>query len=69
MGLAKQFTTWREQYVQFRADAFNLFNHPTLANPSNTGITGTGGLITSPLGLQSNVPDARFFQLSAKYVF
>jgi Carboxypeptidase regulatory-like domain/TonB-dependent Receptor Plug Domain len=69
MGLSKQFTTFREQYVQFRADAFNLFNHPSWANPSNTGITGTGGLITSPLNLQSNVPDARFFQLSAKYVF
>ena len=69
MGLAKQFTTFREQYVQFRADAFNLFNHPTWANPSNTGLSATAGLITSPLGLQSNVPDARFFQLSAKYVF
>ncbi len=41
MGLGKQFTTWREQYVQFRADAFNLFNHPTLANPSNTGLSAT----------------------------
>lgn len=69
MGLGKQFTTFREQYVQFRADAFNLFNHPTWANPSNTGLSATAGLITSPLGLQSNVPDARFFQLSAKYVF
>ena len=69
MGLSKQFTTWREQYVQFRADAFNLFNHPTWANPSNTGLSATAGLITSPLSLQANVPDARFFQLSAKYVF
>ena len=69
MGLGKQFTTFREQYVQFRADAFNLFNHPTWANPSNAGMSATAGLITSPLTLQSNVPDARFFQLSGKYVF
>jgi hypothetical protein len=69
MGLGKEFVTFREQYVQFRADAFNLFNHPSWANPSNTGLSATAGLITSPLGLQSNVPDARFFQLSAKYVF
>jgi hypothetical protein len=69
MGLGKQFSTWHEQYVQFRADAFNLFNHPTWANPSNTGLSATAGLITAPLTLQSNVPDARFFQLSAKYVF
>ena len=69
MGLGKEFITFREQYLQIRADAFNLFNHPTWANPSNTGLSATAGLITSPLGLQSNVPDARFFQLSAKYVF
>jgi hypothetical protein len=69
MGLGKQFTVWHEQYVQIRADAFNLFNHPTWANPSNTGLSATAGLITAPLNLQSNVPDARFFQLSAKYVF
>lgn len=69
MGLSKSFTTFHEQSLQFRADAFNLFNHPSWANPSNTGLSATAGLITSPLGLQSNVPDARFFQLSAKYVF
>ena len=69
LGLGKQFTIWREQYVQFRADVFNLFNHPTWANPSNTGLSATAGQITSPVGLQSNVPDARFFQLSGKYVF
>lgn len=69
LALGKEFTTWREQYVQFRADVFNLFNHPSLANPSNTGLSATAGQITAPLGLQSNVPDARFFQLSGKYVF
>ena len=69
MGLSKQFSIFREQSVQFRADAFNLFNHATWANPSNTGLSATAGQITGPLTLQSNVPDARFFQLSAKYVF
>ncbi len=69
MGISKNFTTWREQYLQFRADAFNLFNHPSLANPSSTGLNSAAGQITSPLALQNNVPDSRFFQLSAKYVF
>jgi len=55
--------------VEFRADAFNLFNHPTWANPSQTAINANAGLIASPLNLQANVPDARFFQLSAKYLF
>lgn len=69
LGITKNFTTWREQYLQFRADAFNLFNHPTWANPSQTGLNSAAGQITGPLSLQSNVPDARFFQLAAKYVF
>ena len=38
MSLFKNFTTFREQFLQFRADAFNLLNHPTWANPSNQGI-------------------------------
>jgi Carboxypeptidase regulatory-like domain len=69
MGITKNFTTWHEQYLQFRADAFNLLNHPSLANPSQTGLNGAAGQITGPLSLQNNVPDARFFQLAAKYVF
>jgi hypothetical protein len=69
LGVTKNFTVWHEQYLQVRADAFNLFNHPTLGNPSQTGINNAAGQITGPLGLQSNVPDARFFQLAAKYVF
>jgi hypothetical protein len=69
MSLFKNFTTWHEQYVSFRADVFNLFNHPSRANPSNTSNGNTGGNITGPLTLQSNVPDARIFQISAKYEF
>jgi len=69
MSLFKNFTTWREQYLQFRADAFNLLNHPTLSNPSTTNNNSNGGQITGPKFFQSNTPDARFFQLSLKYAF
>lgn len=69
MSLFKNFTTWGEQYLQFRADVFNLFNHPSWTTPSSTSNNNTGGLITGSVTLQSNTPDARFFQLSAKYVF
>jgi hypothetical protein len=69
MSMFKNFKTWREQYVQFRADAFNLFNHPTLALPGTVNLSSSAGQITSALVFQNNTPDARFFQLSGKYVF
>jgi hypothetical protein len=34
MSRGLNFTTFREQYLQFPVDAFNLLNHPTLGNPS-----------------------------------
>ena len=68
MSLFKNFDTWREQYLQFRADAFNLLNHPSLGSPSGSD-NSSGGQITSPQSFQTFTPDARFFQLSLKYVF
>ena len=69
MSLFKNFIVFRKQYLQFRADAFNLLNHPTLGNPSNSGNTSNGGQITGPKFFQNNTPDARFLQLSLKYAF
>ncbi len=69
MSLFKNFTGWHEQYLQFRADVFNVFNHPSWGNPSTTNINSNGGTITGPVSFQANTPDARFFQLSLKYVF
>jgi hypothetical protein len=68
MSLFKTFSTWREQSLQFRADAFNILNHPTLGTP-NTSMNATGGLISGPKFFQNNTPDARFFQLALKYLF
>jgi hypothetical protein len=68
MSLFKTFPTWREQNLQFRADAFNLLNHPTLGTPTNS-LNNNAGQITGPQFFQNNTPDARFFQLSLKYAF
>jgi hypothetical protein len=69
-SLFKDFKVWREQYLEFRADAFNLLNHPSLGGVGNNATNpGSGAQITGPMTLQSNTIDARTFQLSGKYVF
>jgi hypothetical protein len=68
MSLFKSFSSWREQNLQFRADAFNVLNHPTLGTP-NGSMDANGGLISGPKFFQNNTPDARFFQLALKYIF
>jgi outer membrane receptor protein involved in Fe transport len=68
MSLFKSFPTWHEQNLQFRADAFNVLNHPTLGTP-NGSMDANGGLISGPKFFQNNTPDARFFQLAMKYIF
>ena len=68
-SLSRVFRVREKQTLEFRADAFNLLNHPTWGNPSNTSNNSTGGQITGPKFFQSNTPDARFLQLSLKYNF
>jgi hypothetical protein len=48
---------------QFRAEFFNIFNHPELANPNATFGTGSFGSITS------TVADNRDIQFGAKVIF
>ena len=70
-SMFKDFRTWHEQYLEFRADAFNLLNHPSLGNPGSTN-TDIGANVVQITGTGSNqnlTIDARFFQLSGKYVF
>ena len=42
-SLFKDFKMWREgKYLELRADAFNVLNHPSFGNPGNTS-TNIGG--------------------------
>ncbi len=68
-SLFKSFPTFREQSLQFRADIFNALNTPAYGAPSNTGISGNGGLITGARGFGLNAPDSRYFQFALKYSF
>ncbi|MDP9040018.1 MAG: carboxypeptidase regulatory-like domain-containing protein [Acidobacteriota bacterium] len=68
-SLFKNFHTFREQALQFRADIFNVLNTPAYGNPNTTNISSGGGQITSARTFQSNTPDSRFFQFALKYTY
>jgi hypothetical protein len=68
MSLFKDFPTWREEYLEFRGDIFNVLNTPAYGTP-NGSINSNGGEITSPRFFQNYTPDARFFQFALKYAF
>jgi hypothetical protein len=46
LSIGRKFSITEWLHLQFRADAFNLFNHPNFTNP--------GGLVTAPFTLLSN---------------
>ena len=63
-SLFKQFRTYKEQFIQFRIDAFNVGNIASYAAPGSTASTlSTFGQITSTLS------PARQLQYSLKYEF
>lgn len=69
MSAFKDIPTIREQLIEFRADAFNLLNTPAYGFPSIVNDGPTGGEITTAKTFQNLTPDARFFQLSLKYIY
>lgn len=69
-SLFKSFRTFHEQYLEFRADSFNVLNHPSFGNPSmGTNIGANSVQLTGTSTNQNLTIDARFFQISGKYVF
>jgi hypothetical protein len=68
MSIFKNFTTFESQYLQFRADAFNVFNTPAFGQPDG-GINSNGGNINSTRSLGAFTPNSRFFQLALKYYY
>jgi hypothetical protein len=60
----KKFPVWSEsRYLQFRAEAFNVFNHPMFSNPTNSLSGGNLGRIASTTGT------ARELQFALKLIF
>ena len=65
MALLKETKITESVSAQFRAEAFNVFNHAQFSNPSgNFNNTGTGGF-----GFVTSARDPRIMQLALKFLF
>lgn len=70
VSLSRRFTTFEKQSLEFRADAFNLLNHPNFSIPVTTLNSANFGQITSDITAAGNASgDPRILQLSLKYLF
>ena len=68
-ALLKRFPLGKEQrYLQFRAEFFNLFNHPNFDNPNVVDTSATFGKITSA-GVQDTRASSRQIQFALRLVF
>jgi hypothetical protein len=66
LGVAKTFPLFKERYrLVFRADAFNVFNHPNFALPNTNINTSTFGVISATVGQEQ----ARVMQMSLRFTF
>jgi Carboxypeptidase regulatory-like domain len=68
-SLGKNFSIREGIGLQFRIDAYNIFNHPSFSNP-NTGVAfGANGEPTSSASITSTSTGPRAFQLDARVSF
>lgn len=71
LSLFKNFFAQERVHGQFRAECFNLFNHPNFANPNGSVNSGNYGKITSTVSTSNTGTQGlpRVFQFGAKIIF
>ncbi|HWX91262.1 MAG TPA: TonB-dependent receptor [Terriglobales bacterium] len=74
MALLKSTKITESKTLEFRVEAFNLFNHAQFTNPDseiNDGypIVGADGNLQGSFGMVSNARDPRIMQLGLKFLF
>jgi hypothetical protein len=69
MSLFKRVPIVEKQYLEFRVDAFDLFNTAAWGNPSDVSVNSTSGYILTGRSLGAYTPDGRFLQVALKYYF
>ncbi|MEK6398885.1 MAG: hypothetical protein V4734_12425, partial [Terriglobus sp.] len=70
MSLAKNTDITERLHLQLKVDAFDLFNHPSFANPGTTAQAGASfGVITATRFPIGDLGSSRQLQLSAKLTF
>ncbi len=62
LALHRNFHIYESHEVEFRAEAFNIFNHAQFDQPS-------GNINSSSFGLITGAADPRILQLAVKYNF
>ena len=65
--MGKTFQLTEQQNLRFRADFFNLFNHPSFSNPVPASVGSDPGTGSTPI--TSVVGTPRLIQFSLKYSF
>jgi hypothetical protein len=76
-SLGKTFTVWEQVKLQIRADAKNVFNHPSFGLPTTDGNQGSAQLVVNPDGsiatgtstIRSVTVNGRNMQLNARVSF
>ena len=72
MALLKETEIAGEKKLQFRAEAFNVFNHAQFNNPGNSNSPGGGNFnnqVQGGFGYVTSARDPRILQLALKFLF